>query len=203
MKKKRVNPLKLKDVELLKCGKDDEKAPMHKDLKNLIKANSFYNFLSGFVEPFIVIFFNNFGSLEEVGISLALLIIFEGLVSLFTSKYLDRIGIKKIILITQIMESLRVLGFIFAQNVWHVYLLQILGGMFKGFNSPAYSNLFVDVCEDESSKNIGKHSSFTTIMYGISILIGGYMISFFGYQLMFLVWAIQELVYGLYVYYKV
>lgn len=192
----------MKDLELVKIN-NVEKAPMHKDLRNLIKINSFYNFLSGFVEPFIVIFFNEFGSLEEVGISLSLLIIFEGLVSLFASKYLHKLGIKKIILITQIFEALRVLGFIFATNVYHVYLLQILGGLFKGFNSPAYANLFVDVCKDESSKNIGKHSSLVTIMYGISILIGGFMISFFGYKLMFLIWAIQELVYGIYVYYKI
>jgi len=75
--------------------------------------------------------------------------------------------------------------------------------MFKGFNSPAYTNLFVDVCKDESSKNIGKHSGLTTIMYGLSVLLGGFMLSFFGYRLMFAVWAFQELIYGIYVYLKV
>ncbi|MFA5333211.1 MAG: MFS transporter [Candidatus Nanoarchaeia archaeon] len=202
MKKEEIASIKLKDFELIKTD-DCEKSPMHKDLRNLIKINSFYNFLSGFVEPFIVIFFNEFGSLEEVGISLSLIIIFEGLVSLFTSKYLHKLGIKRIILITQIFESLRVLGFIFAQNVYHVYLLQILGGLFKGFNTPAYTNLFVDVCKDESSKSIGKYSSLTTIVYGISVLIGGFMIGFFGYKIMFMVWALQELFYGFYVYSKV
>jgi len=200
--KKRNKAIKSKKFEFLSIG-NAEKTPMHKDLKNLIKINSFYNFLSGFVEAFIIIFFNKFGNLEEVGISLSLLIIFEGLISLFTSKHLHKLGIKKIILITQIFESLRVLGFIFAQNVYHVYLLQILGGIIKGFNTPAYTNLFVDVCKDESSNSIGKHSSITTIMYGISVLIGGFMISFFGYKIMFIVWAIQELVYGIYAYLKV
>jgi MFS family permease len=190
-----------KDIEIIR--QKEEKKPMHNDLKHLIRINSFYNFLSGFVEPFIVIFFNEFGSLEEVGISMALLIIFEGFISMISSKHLLKIGIKKIILITQIFESLRIIGFIFASNVYHVYILQIFGGMFKGFNSPAYTNLFVDVCKDESSKNIGKHSGLTTIMYGLSVLLGGFMLSFFGYRLMFAVWAFQELIYGIYVYLKV
>lgn len=202
--KKIKQPLKIKDLNFINVGdEENEKNPMHRDLKNLITINSFYYLLSGFVEPFIVIFFNKFGSLEEVGISLSLLMIFQGVVSLFASKYLKKIGIKKIILITQIFEALRITGFIFAQNVFHVYFLQILGGMVKGFNTPAYSNLFVDVCKDESSKSIGEHSSFTTIIYGISILIGGFLIGYFGYSLVFMIWAAQELVYGIYVYSKV
>jgi MFS family permease len=180
-----------------------ESTPMHKDLKNLIQINSFYSFLTGFVEPFIVIFFNEFGSLEEVGISVSILMIIQGIISLFSSKYLFKIGIRKIILFTQIFESLRILGFIFAQNVFHIYIIQILGGIIKGFNSPAYANLFVDVCQDESTKSIAQHTSLTTIMYGLSVLAGGFMIGFFGYKIIFLIWAFQELIYGIYVFFKV
>lgn len=180
-----------------------ESTPMHKDLKNLIKINSFYSFLSGFVEPFIVIFFNGFGGLSEVGISVSILMIIQGIISLFSSKYLYKIGIRKIILFTQIFESIRIIGFIFAQNVFHIYIIQLVGGIIKGFNTPAYSNLFVDVCQDESTKSIAQHSSITTIIYGISVLMGGFVIGLFGYKIIFMVWAITELFYGIYVYFKI
>lgn len=177
-----------------------EKNPMHRDLRNLIKVNSFYNFLAGIIGPFLVIFFNKFGSIEEVGISFALLLIFEGLISFFASGKLRAWGIKKVLFITQVLESLRIMGFLFVTNVYQVYLLQIIGGIFKGFNVPAYNNLYVDVCEDESSRSIGYMSGIVTVFYGVSVLMGGLIIGAFGYKPAFILWAVQEFVYGVYVY---
>ena len=180
----------------------DGKVPMHKDIKRLMMINSLYNFFFGLAEPFIVIFFNEFGSIEEVGISVALLLIMQGLVSLFVSKLISRIGAKKIILTTQILESSRIIALILAPNVHFIYLLQVIGGILRGFNEPSYDNLFVNVCKDESSSSIGIYSSFTIISYGASALIGGLIIGAFGYAPVFILWAAQELIYGVYLYLK-
>jgi MFS family permease len=177
--------------------------PMHKDLKNLIRLNIVYNFFIGFASPFMVIFFNNYGSLEEVGIAIALMYVLQGTMSYLTSNLFSKFSARMIVLISQIAEGLRILGFLFVQDVYGVYVLQALGGIISGFNSPAYSNVYVDVCSDESGKNIGKQDSFPTIAYGISSLLSGFIIGSFGYAPVFIIWSIQEFVYGLFIYYKV
>lgn len=181
----------------------DGKVPMHKDIKRLLMIDSTYAFFYGLAQPFIVIFFNNFGSLEEVGISVALLLIIQGIVSLITSKFISKLGSKRILLISQALEGIRIVLFLFVTNVYQVYFLQIVGGIFKGFNIPAYNNLYVNVCRDESSTSIGTMSSTTNIAYGVSALIGGLIIGEFGYMPAFILWAAQEVVYGVYVYFKV
>ncbi|VVB74623.1 Multidrug resistance protein MdtG [Candidatus Tiddalikarchaeum anstoanum] len=176
---------------------------MSKDLRNLVLINSFYNFFYGLAEPFITIFFNKFGDLSEVGISIAILYIVQGVISYFVSNYINVLGPKRVVLISQIFESVRVFGFIFAQNVYWVYGLQILGGIIQGFNTPAYMSVYVNVCRDESDKSVGIHSSIPTIAYGVSALIAGFMIDMFGYVPIFILWGLQELFYGLYIYFKV
>lgn len=181
----------------------NEGVKMHKDIRNLILINSFYNFFYGLVEPFIAIYFNQFGDISEVGISIAMLYIMQGLISLFTSQIISKIGARKIVLFAQIFEGLRIFGYIFAQNIYWVYTLQIIGGIIQGFNQPAYSNLFVDVCRDESSKSVGLHSSIVTLSYGVSALLAGFLINAFGYAPVFFMWGVQEIIYGVYIYFKV
>lgn len=179
------------------------KIPMHSDMKNLLKLNVFYNFFIGFAQPFIAIFFNNFGSLEEVGIAVAIMYILEGLVSFLTSNLFSKYSAKLIVLVSQLADGLRIFGFLFVQDVYGVYVLQMLGGIIRGFNTPAYSNVYVDVCSDESSKSIGKQDSVPTMAYGFSTLLSGFIIGTFGYAPVFIIWAVQEIIYGLIIYYKV
>lgn len=180
-----------------------ESKHMHNATKRLIFINSIYYLFYGLIEPFMVIYFNDFGSIESVGISIAILCIMQGLISLFVSKILSKIDARLVVSLTSVGEGIRTFGFIFAPNVYFVYLLQFFGGILEGFRMPAYDSLFVKICKDESDTNIGTHTSVTTLIYGLSALVSGFIINMFSYTPIFIIWGLQEIFYGIYIYFVV
>ncbi len=175
---------------------------MNDKFKKLTLIDTFWNFMIGLIAPFITIFFNEFGGFDEVGVSVAILLIIKGFTCFLTGRFLNKNNTKKILLISQIAESGRILLFLFAQNIYWVYGIQLIGGVVNGFITPAYSKLFVDVGKEEKGKSFSDRSGIITISMGVSALISGFLINFFGYALIFIIWSIAEFIYGLYIYFK-
>ena len=176
---------------------------MNERFKRLMLIESFWNFMYGLAAPFIAIYFNQFGGLEEVGISFAILSVFKGLMSFFAGKVLEKHTARTVLLFGQITESIRILLFIFASNIYFIYLLQFIGGITGGFISPSYFKLYVKVGKDEPGKSFGSSIALSNIAIGSSALISGLMLDYFGYAPMFIFWSIAELIYGLYIYFNV
>ncbi len=77
-----------------------------------------------------------------------------------------------------------------------------MGGITQSFIKPAYNELYVQVGEKETGKSFGERSSLVNISLGLSALISGILIEFFGYIPIFIVWGITEIFYGIYIYYN-
>ena len=176
---------------------------MHTDFKRLTFVDTLWYFVYGLAAPFITIFFNQFGGLEEVGISVAFLYIIKGLVSLFSINWLKKIDIKKVFLISQFFEGIRLIAFIFAKNIYWVYAIQFFGGVTGGFILPAYAKILVKVGNDESDTAFRKRTGYTQIAFGISALVAGFLINYFGYAPIFIAWGLLEIFYGFYICFKV
>ena len=176
---------------------------MHTDFKRLTFIDTLWYFFFGLAAPFISIYFNQFGGLEEVGISIAFLYIMKGIVSLISINALKTIDIKKVFVSSQIFEGVRLICFIFVNNIYWVYFLQFLGGITGGFILPAYTKILVKIGEDESDTAFRKRTGFTQIALGISALLAGFLINFFGYAPIFIAWGLTEIFYGLYIYFSI
>jgi len=174
---------------------------MNKDFKRLTFADTFWGFVYGLVAPFLTIYFNNLGDISDVGISVALFYLILGFVSLLSAK-MKSTDYKRIFLIAQIAEGIRIVGFIFANNIYWVYIIQLIGGVTAAFIRPAYSKIFVVAGDDEDDYAFRNRIGIMNIVMGISALIAGFLINIMGYQLMFLIWGIGEVLYGIYVYLK-
>lgn len=174
---------------------------MHKGFRNLLIIDTFWSFVYGLAAPFITIYFNNFGSIKEVGLSVAIMYIIQGLLCFGAGKVLERIKPKKVLLFSQIAEGLRIFLFVLAKNVYWVYAIQFIGGITRAFITPAYSELLVKVSKKESGMSFGERSGLNMIALGLSALISGVLISYFGYTPIFVMWGFAEIVYGTYIYY--
>ena len=169
---------------------------MNKRFKTLMLADVFWCFLNGLIAPFITIYFNEFGGFEEVGLSVALFFVIQGLTSLVAGKFLQKFKSRHIIFITQMLEGVRILFFLMVRNIYWVYIIQFFGGLTNGFIEPAYNKLFVKVGKNEKGTSFGNVSALTNISIGVSALIAGVMINFFGYAPIFIIWSITEIIYG-------
>lgn len=177
---------------------------MHKDFKRLLLIDGFWWFIYGLAAPFLTIYFKNFGGLEQVGFSVAILSLIKGFISLISTKFLKKeASIKKIFLIGQVIEGLRIISFIFANNIFQIYLIQVLGGITGGFVIPAYNVIYVRVGEDEDDNAFRTKTGVNNIIVGLSALLAGMLISVFGYVPIFIMWGVMEVFYGFYIYYNV
>ncbi len=173
---------------------------MNNKFKKLMLIDAWWEFIYGFIGPFLTIYFNNFGTLEDVGYGVAILFFVQGITSYFASKVLNKNNAKTILLFSQIGEALRAFAFLGVVNVMQVYIIQFIGGITKGFIDPAYNEIFVMVSKKEKGESFGKRSSLFNFAIALSALLSGMLINRFGYTVVFLSWGIMEFIYGAYVY---
>lgn len=176
---------------------------VHQDFKNLTYIETIWYFMYGLAGPFLTIYFKEFGGIDEVGISLFAYYIILGISSLISIKYLKKNNIRKVFLLGQIFEGLRIIGFIFAQNIYWVYAIQLIGGLTKSLILPSYNHIYVKAGKDEPVKAFGAMTGYTNIALGASALIAGFLINYFGYTIVLTLWGLNEIIYGFYVYFKV
>jgi hypothetical protein len=179
---------------------------LNSDFKRLTFMDSVWHFFNGLIAPFLVIYFNDFGGLNEIGISIAIKYLIQGMlpfliIKIFKKKSKNKM--KNFLLFGQILESLRIILFIFARNINDIYLIQLLGGITYSFISPSYNQIFVKVCDDESNNAFMKNTGITNLMIGLSALISGFFINYFGFVPVFIAWSVIELIYGFYFYYLI
>lgn len=178
---------------------------MNADFKRLTFIECFWSFFNGLIAPFLVIYFNDFGGLDEVGISVAIMYLIQGIVPFIIIKLFKKKkrNMKKLFLLGQSLESLRVLFFIFAKSITHIYIIQLIGGITSSLVMPSYSKIFVNVGDDENDDAFNKQVGFINLSLGISALISGFFINYFGFIPVFILWSATEFIYGIYVYYLV
>lgn len=178
---------------------------MNKDFQRLTFIDALWNFFNGLVAPFLTIYFNNFGGLNEVGISVALRYGLQGIIPLIFSGFLKKrkSNMKLWFLIGQMFESVRVMLFIFASSINDIYIIQMLGGVTYSLIAPAYTKIFVKSGDDEDDDAFRVRAGIINLIIGISALLSGFMINYFGYVPVFAAWAVIEIIYGFYIYFLV
>lgn len=175
---------------------------MDKKFKSLTLIDTFWYFMYGVAAPFITIFFNEFGSLDDVGLSVAILFIVQAFVSLFAGKVLNKIDNKLVLLIGKLFEAFRIFMFLFASNIYWVFALQFIGGITQGFIWPAGDQLFVKISKKVKGTSFGERTFYTNLAMGVSALIAGFLLTLMGYAPMFIIWGISEAIYGIFIYLK-
>lgn len=176
---------------------------MNKDFKRLTFIDSIWGFIYYIAAPFLTIYFKDIGGLETVGISVAILLIIKGVVSLLSIKLLNKKSMKKIFLFSQIAEGIRIFAFIFANNITTIFIIQFFGGITGGLIIPSYGKIFVKSGEDENDDAFKQKTGIVNITMGIGAILSGFIVSYLGYIPIFLSWGAIEIIYGIYIYFKV
>lgn len=85
----------------------------------------------------------------------------------------DRIGRQKIVLASYLCYSLMSIGFIFANQQWHIVLLFILFGIFYAMDEAQTKAFVSDMEKERRATAIGAYNSVTGIMYVPASAIAG------------------------------
>ena len=82
------------------------------------------------------------------------------------------------------------IGYIFANSLWHLYLLQIILAIGESVGTVSFNAIYSEHLEKSKAiKQWGAWSSVSTIVGGFAALLGGTIVYYFGFQFLFLIMA--------------
>lgn len=148
---------------------------------------SFWKFAFGLMSPFIVLFMKDLsGSVEQVGIASALLVFVFSVIAYFAGKYSDKFGRKPVLILFLYAESIAILSYAFVQTVVQLYILQILLGALSAVTGIVDFSLISDITSKKTrGAQIGKLLLIVGMFNAAALVIGGYLVGRFGYDVIF------------------
>jgi len=170
---------------------------MKRLLKILLAADFFVALAAGMIAPLYAIFVENIGGdiLDASG-AWATFAIVSGILMYVIGKWED--GHKhyaSLLTAGFFLQSLAFLGYFFVANPLHLFLVQALLGVSTAIVYPSYDVLYTFFLEKtKMGSEWGFLEGMDMIIQGISALLGGVIVSFFGFPTLFLLMFILGLI---------
>lgn len=154
---------------------------LHPNLKVRFFESLLRNMLANTIHPFMSIFFAERFGLTMAGILLTANVLVGVLASLYGGPYSDRVGRRKIMLLTEYIRLFAFVIMAFSVSPWLdsavlTYLMTFLMSLFTGFSQPAADAMLIDCSTDKSRPlvfSLGYWSWNVTILAGG--LLGGFL----------------------------
>lgn len=161
-------------------------------LCNLLIFTSFYALIAS-VPLFVIEYLH--GNKEQSGWAMMVFLIFAVLFRLLSGRLLDKIGRKKILLISLIIFTLSSVLYLVIENIVALVLLRMLHGASFGASTTATGTVAADLIpEDRRGEGIGYYAlSYNTAMF-IGPFISLTIYSAFGFHLLFSVLSVLSFI---------
>lgn len=164
---------------------------MNRNVKTLIFVETIFLFGFGLFGPIYAIFVEKIGgNILDVGIAYSIFLVCMATFELPMGKLADKYGRKLFLAFAYFLAGLTFLGYIFAENIYHIFFLQVLYGATLAIGDPAWDAWFSRSLDKakESFEWALFHMS-TGYAEAISALIGGAIAYFIGFKTLFFVSA--------------
>lgn len=160
-----------------------------KSLKVLLGINSIFILGANMFPPLFALFVKELkGGAFAAGSIWAVFAIVCGILTLILSRFGDRIKEKEYLVAAgYFLRLISWLGYFFADSLWHLYILQILLALGEALGTPAFNAIYSEhLDKGQYVKQWGVSSSSNAIVMGVSALLGGIIVSQFGFDSLFL-----------------
>lgn len=173
--------------------------PLFRKINPVVMIMIYSDFLitlgAGFLSPIFAVFLTDQiegGSLAVAGFSTTLFWVVKSLVQVPVSVTADRIRGERddfffIAAGSFIVATVPLLYYLWATEVWHVYLLQIMDGIGYGLITPPWLAVFTRHI-DKHHENVEWtiHSNIIGLAFAVAAAVGGVLAERFGFRLIFL-----------------
>jgi len=168
-------------------------------IKSLLVSQSVTLFGTGLVFPFYILFIKEAGAnFTEFGIAYALFSLSSALVHKLIGQWSDKFGRKVFLLINSFGTAILFLLFPIASELWHVYVLQIVLGVFGAMHKTSEKAIVADFTDGkERGKIIGKYHGWIAIFSALAVIIGSYISDLFKLSVIFYIGSIILFVSGI------
>jgi MFS family permease len=161
------------------------------------------SFLTAFAEAMLVPMYAAFaekvgGSILDAGIAFATFSIATGVVvALVGTRPWFQHHIKRFLILGFLGSALCDVSYAFVHNKWELFGAQVIAGLATGLIEPAWDALFTDDIEHSPAMHWSIWAGGTHLVTGAAALIGGLIVAYWSFTVLFLVMAGIDLVAGI------
>lgn len=174
---------------------------LNKHTKILLYGGNVWYFGEGMFGPLFVIFAERIGGdILDVSWAWATYLILGGLLHIVIGRITDTHDNKeKIMVFGYALNALFTFGYLFISTPWHLFVIQAGLGIAAAMAAPTWSALY-------ARHEDGKHEGFrwglaggtAQIITGISIVVGGYIVSYGSFEALFITMGIIQVIATIY-----
>lgn len=143
------------------------------------------------------------GSLLDASLAMAVFALAAGVTTLIAGKYADKTKHRELILVGSYMVI--AMGFalyVFVDSIWALLVVQLLIGFAEAAYLPAIDSLIAKhISEKRAGRLWGAAEANYYFATAIGAVIGGIIVTLFGFNIMFLIMAGLCFISGLYIYF--
>jgi MFS family permease len=155
-------------------------------LKWLIRSQSIVTLAAGMIYPYYLLFLKNLGnSYSKYGLAFAVFTISAAAASQWLARYLDRYGLRMLMLSSLGMAAAMLL-FPWTTSYTVVLLLQLVMGMCNAMQRMSERLLLAEYTESGArGPAIGNYQFWTSVASGFAVILGGYLIDYLTINILF------------------
>lgn len=181
------------------------KIPISKVVKTLIKGDVIFLSALGLITPIFAVFITQQikgGDVKVAGFAAAIYWIVKSLLQIPISRFLDKTKGEKddfyFLVIGFFVAAIVPFGYIFSSLPWHIYLLQAIYSIGMAMAYPSWCAIFTrHIDRGREAFEWAVDSTVTGLGVGITGAIGGVLVSYFGFNVVFIIVGIFALLGGL------
>jgi MFS family permease len=174
---------------------------MNRALKILLSVDFLVIFSGAMIGPFYAVFVIDRvgGDLLDAGISWSIFAVVSGIITLLIGKMTNSVREQELIIAAgYLISGLSFLGYLLIDSIWELFLIQIFLGIGGAISSPAYSAVYsTHLTKGEFIFQWGSWEGMNKIALGVGALVGGLIVSFFGFTALFILMGVLPIVSGM------
>ncbi len=172
-------------------------------LRILLITNGLILIANAMLGPIYALFVEKIGGdLLDASLTVAVFAVAAGLASLVSGHYSDRIKENELIIVLgYILIGIGYLLYMFVSSIWFLFLVMAIIGIGEAIYSPAFDSLYTKHIDNhQAGLEWGAWETMNYFIYGLGAVIGGLLVSIFGFELLFFIMMLLCFGSALYIY---
>ena len=168
--------------------------------KVLLIGSSLWYLGEGMLGPLFTLFAQDIGGdILEISWAWATYLFVLGILTIVFGKYADKWNKEKMMIWGYGLNALFTFGYLLVSKPIHLFIIQAGLGLALALASPTWSDLFAKYHDKKNSGFVyGIANGVPSIVIGISIIIGGTILHYFSYDVLFIVMGTLQVVATIY-----
>lgn len=158
------------------------------------------SFLTTFAESMLVPIYAAFterlgGSILDAGISFAVFSMATGaVVAVLGTRAWFQEHVRKMLILGFVLSAVCDVAYIFVQDKWQLFGVQLIAGLATGLIEPAWDSLFTDCIEDSSARHWSLWAGGSHFVTGGAAIVGGLIVAYGSFTALFVAMALVDAV---------